>query len=100
MIKTIDITQFSDASYVAKALEGAYGVDGRRNLYFTCIKDVVFINAIGPLDFDETLPENAFAWHLLVMSDNGVRTVRCDNSHLTFSLADNETAQGSFRLKA
>lgn len=100
MIKTVGITQFSAPDYVAQALEGSYGLDGRKNIYFTCIKDLVFVNATGPIDFDETLPENAFAWHLLVLSDNGTRTVRCDNSHLTFSLADGETAQGSFRLKA
>lgn len=100
MIKTVGITQFSAPDYVAQALEGSYGLDGRKNIYFTCIKDLVFVNATGPLDVDETLPENAFAWHLLVLSDSGVRTVRCDNSHLTFSLADGETAQGSFRLKA
>ncbi|WP_407449595.1 hypothetical protein [Fibrobacter sp.] len=100
MIKTVGITQFSAPDYVAKALEGSFGVEGRKNIYFTCVKDVVFVNAVGPLTFDETLPENAFAWHLLVLSDNGTRTVRCDNSHLTFTLADGETAQGSYRLKA
>jgi len=100
MIKTVGITQFSASDYVAQALEGSYGLDGRKNIYFTCLKDVVFVNAVGPLSFDEKLPENAFAWHLLVLSDTGVRTVRCDNSHLTFTLADGETAQGSFRLKA
>ena len=100
MIKTVGITQFSAPDYVAQALEGSYGLDGRKNIYFTCIKDLVFVNATGPIDFDETLPENAFAWHLLVLSDNGTRTVRCDNSHLTFTLADGETAQGSYRLKA
>lgn len=100
MINTVNITQFSAPDYVAQALEGSYGLDGRKNIYFTCVKDVVFVNAVGPLDFDEKLPENAFAWHLMVLSDSGSRTVRCEDSHLTFSLADGETAQGSFRLKA
>lgn len=100
MIKTIDITSFSDADYVAQALEGSYGWDGRKNLYFTCLKSLCFVNAVGPLTVDEKLPENAFDWHLLVMSDDGVRTVPVRNSHLTFTLAEGETAQGSFRLKA
>lgn len=100
MIKTVNISSFSAPDYVAQALEGTYGLDGRKNIYFTCIKDVVFVNAAGPLTFDEKLPENAFPWHLMVLSDTGVRTVRCDNSRLTFTLAENETAQGSFRLKA
>ena len=100
MIKTVNISAFSAPDYVAQALEGTYGLDGRKNIYFTCIKDVVFVNAAGPLTFDEKLPENALPWHLMVLSDNGVRTVRCNNSHLTFTLAENETAQGSFRLKA
>lgn len=100
MIKTVNISAFSAPDYVAQAMEGTYGLDGRKNIYFTCIKDVVFVNAAGPLTFDEKLPESAFPWHLMVLSDNGVRTVRCDNSRLTFTLASNETAQGSFRLKA
>lgn len=100
MIKTVNISAFSAPDYVAQALEGTYGLDGRKNIYFTCIKDVVFVNAAGPLTFDEKLPENAFPWHLMVLSDTGLRTVRCDNSRLTFTLAENETAQGSFRLKA
>ena len=100
MIKTIDITSFSDADYVAQALEGSYGWDGRKNMYFTCLKSLCFVNAVGPLTVDEKLPENAFDWHLIVMSDDGVRTVPVRNSHLTFTLAEGETAQGSFRLKA
>lgn len=100
MIKMIDITSFSAPDYVAQALEGSYGIDGRKNLYFTAIKGVVFVNAAGPLSLDERLPENAFDWHLLVMSDSGVRTVPVRNSHLTVTLAEGETAQGSFRIKA
>lgn len=100
MIKTIDITSFSDADYVAQALEGSYGWDGRKGMYFTCLKSLCFVNAVGPLTVDEKLPENAFDWHLLVMSDDGVRTVPVRNSQLTFTLAEGETARGSFRLKA
>lgn len=100
MIKTVDITHFSAPDYVAQALEGSYGLDGRKNLYFTCMKNVVFVNAVGPLTVDEKLPENVFDWHLLVMSDSGVRTVRVSGSRLSFTLADGETAQGSFRIKA
>jgi len=100
MIKTIDITHFSAPDYVAQALEGSYGLDGRKGIYFTCVKGLVFVNAVGPLSIDEKLPENAFDWHLLVLSDGGVRTVRVSGSHLSFTLADGETAQGSFRIKA
>lgn len=100
MIKTIDITHFSSPDYVAQALEGSYGLDGRKNIYFTAVKGVVTVNATGPLSFDEKLPENAFDWHLLVMSDQGVRTVPVRNSHLTVTLSEGETATGSFRLKA
>ena len=100
MIKTIDLSPFSQPAYVATALEGSYGLDGRDNIYMTAVKGVVFIHAVGPLSIDEALPQNALPWHLMVMSDQGVRTVRCDNSHLTFTLADGETAFGSFRMKA
>jgi hypothetical protein len=100
MIKTIDITHFSAPDYVAQALEGSYGLDGRKNMYFTCLKSLCFVNAVGPITVDEKIPENAFDWHLLVMSDSGVRTVPVRNSHLTFTLAEGETATGSFRLKA
>lgn len=100
MIRTVGISHLSAPDYVAQALEGSYGLDGRKNLYFTCVKNVVHVNAVGPLTFDEKLPENVFDWHLIVCSDTGVRTVRCSNSHLTFTLAEGETAQGSFRIKA
>lgn len=100
MIKTIDITAFSAPDYVAQALEGSYGIDGRKNIYFTAMKGLVFVNAVGPLEFDEKLPENAFDWHLLVMSDSGIRTVPVHDSKLSFTLAAGETAQGSFRMKA
>lgn len=100
MIRTIDISGFSAPDYVATALEGSYGLDGRKGIYFTCLKGLVFVNAVGPLSIDEKLPENAFDWHLLVLSDSGVRTVRVHDSKLTFTLADGETAQGSFRMKA
>jgi hypothetical protein len=100
MIKTVDICNFSAPDYVAQALEGSYGWEGRKNIYFTCLKSVCFVNACGPLDFDEKLPENAFDWHLIVCSDSGTRTVPVHNSRLTFTLADGETAQGSFRIKA
>lgn len=100
MIRTVNITKFSAPDYVAQALEGTYGLDGRKNIYLTCIKNVMFINASGPLTIDEKLPENAFPWHLIVCSDSGVRTVRCDNSYLKFTLDEGETAFGSFRLKA
>lgn len=100
MIKTVDITHFSAPDYVAQALEGAYGLDGRKNIYFTCLKNLVFVNAVGPLTINEKLPENAFDWHLMVLSDSGVRTVPVHNSQLSFTLADGETAQGSFRIRA
>lgn len=100
MIKTIDITHFSAPDYVAQALEGSYGLDGRKNIYFTCVKNVVMVNAVGPLSIDEKLPQNCFDWHLIVASDDGVRTVRVHDSHLKFDLNENETAQGSFRIKA
>jgi len=100
MIKTIDINSFSAQDYVSQALEGSYGLDGRENIYFTAIKGVVFVHAQGPVSIDEDLPQNALAWHLLVMSNSGVRTVPCTNSHLTFTLAEGETAFGSFRIKA
>ena len=100
MIKTVDITQFSSPGYVSQALEGSYGLDGRKNIYFTCIKGLVFVNACGPLSFDEKLPQNAFPWHLAVYSDSGVRTVRVEGSRLAFELSEGETAQGSFRIKA
>ena len=100
MIKTIDIGAFSAPDYVAQALEGSYGWDGRKNIYFTCLKSLCFVNACGPLEFDEKLPENAFDWHLLVMGDNGVRTVPVRDSRLTFTLSEDETATGSFRLRA
>lgn len=100
MIKTVDITSFSAPDYVAQALEGSYGLDGRENIYFTCIKNVVFVHAQGPVSIDEDLPQNALAWHLLVMSNSGVRTVPCTDSHLTFTLAEGETAFGSFRIRA
>ena len=99
MIKTIEITHFTSPDYVAQALEGSYGLDGRKGIYFTCIKSLVFVNATGPLSFDEKLPENAMPWHLCVCSDSGVRTVPVRDSHLTFELADGETANGSFRIK-
>ena len=99
MIKTIDICSFSAPDYVATALEGSYGWEGRKNIYFTCLKSVCFVNACGPLTFDEKLPENALPWHLVVLSDNGVRTVPVRNSRLTFTLSEGETAQGSFRIK-
>lgn len=99
MIKTVDITSFSAKDYVFQALEGSYGLDGRKGIYFTCIKGLVFVNAVGPLTFDEDIPQNVFAWHLLVMSDSGVRTVPVHDSHLTFTLAEGETATGSFRIK-
>ena len=100
MIKTIDITHFSAPDYVAQALEGSYGLDGRKGIYFTCIKSLVFVTAAGPLSFDEKLPENAMPWHLCIYSDNGMRTVPVRDSHLTFTLAEDETAQGFFRIKA
>lgn len=100
MIKTVDITHFSAPDYVAQALEGSYGLDGRKGIYFTALKGLVFVNAVGPLTIDEKLPENAFDWHLMVLSDSGVRTVPVRDSHLSFTLAAGETAQGSFRMKA
>lgn len=100
MIKTVDITHFSAPDYVAQALEGSYGLDGRKGIYFTALKGLVFVNAVGPLTVDEKLPENAFDWHLMVLSDSGVRTVPVHDSHLSFTLAAGETAQGSFRMKA
>ena len=100
MIKTVDITHFSAPDYVAQALEGSYGLDGRKGIYFTALKGLVFVNAVGPLTVDEKLPENAFDWHLMVLSDSGVRTVPVRDSHLSFTLAAGETAQGSFRMKA
>lgn len=100
MIKTVAISPFSAPDYVAQALEGTYGLDGRKNIYFTCIKGLVFVNAAGPLTIDEKLPENAFDWHLLVLSDSGVRTVPVRGSRISFTLSEGETAQGSFRIKA
>ena len=100
MIKTVDITHFSAPDYVAQALEGSYGLDGRKGIYLTALKGLVFVNAVGPLTVDEKLPENAFDWHLMVLSDSGVRTVPVRDSHLSFTLAAGETAQGSFRMKA
>lgn len=100
MIKTVDITHFSAPDYVAQALEGSYGLDGRKGIYFTALKGLVFVNAVGPLTVDEKLPENAFDWHLMVLSDSGVRTVPVHDSNLSFTLAAGETAQGSFRMKA
>lgn len=100
MIKTIDISAFSQPDYVSTALEGSFGWDGRENMYMTCLKSVVFINACGPLTVDEDLPQNALPWHMLVMSDQGVRTVPVRDSHLTLTLAEGETAFGSFRIKA
>lgn len=100
MIKMVNITQFSAPDYVAKALEGTYCLDGRKNIYLTCIKGVCFVNANGPLTFDEKLPVSAFPWHLIVCSDSGIRTVRCDDSYLRFTLDEGETAFGSFRVKA
>lgn len=100
MIKTVDITHFSAPDYVAQALEGSYGLDGRKGIYFTALKGLVFVNAVGPLTIDEKLPENAFDWHLMVLSDSGVRTVPVHDSNLSFTLAAGETAQGSFRMKA
>lgn len=98
MVKLVDITQFSQPDYVAQALEGSYGWEGKENIYFTCLKSIVFVNAQGPLKIDEDLPQNAMDWHLLVMSDNGVRTVPVRNSHLAFELSEGETATGSFRV--
>lgn len=100
MIKIVDITPFSQSGYVAQALEGSYGLDGRENIYFTCIKGVVFVNAAGPLTFDEDLPTNAFPWHLTIFDGTSIRQVYVNNSHLTFTLAEGETASGSFRIKA
>ena len=60
----------------------------------------MFVNAAGPLTINEKLPENAFDWHLMVLSDSGVRTVPVHDSNLSFTLAAGETAQGSFRMKA
>lgn len=99
-MKTVGITQFSTPDYVAQALEGVYGLDGRKNIYFTCLKGVVTVNAAGPLEFDGKLPENALPWHLVVYGGSGlVRTVYVPDSHLTFSLAEGETASGTFRIK-
>ena len=100
MIKTVDINGFSQSDYVATALEGSYGLDGRKNFYITCLKGLCFVNAVGPLTIDEKLPENMFDWHLIVCTDTGIRTVAVRNSHLSFTLAEGETAHGSFRLKA
>lgn len=100
MVKTIDISAFSAPDYVAQALEGSYGWEGKKGIYFTCMKSLCFVNAAGPLVYDEPVPQSAFDWHLLVMGDNGVRTVPVRNSRLTFTLAEGETAQGSFRIKA
>jgi hypothetical protein len=100
MIKLVEISHLSTPDYVAQALEGSYGLDGRKNIYFTGVKGLVFVNAVGPLSIDEKLPQNAFDWHLVVCSDTGVRTVPVRNSQLTFTLAEGETAQGSFRIRA
>lgn len=100
MIKTIDITHFSAPDYVAQALEGSYGLEGKKNIYMTCVKNVVFVNAAGPLEFDEELPENSLPWHLCIYDGTNIRQVYVNNSHLTFSLAEGETASGMFRIKA
>lgn len=100
MIRTVNISHLSSPDYVAQALEGTYGLDGREGIYFTCVKNVVFVNAAGPLKFDEVLPQNSLPWHLIVCSDSGVRTVKVNNSHLSFTLNEGETAQGMFRIKA
>lgn len=100
MIKTVNISAFSAPDYVATALEGSYGLDGRENIYFTCVKGLVFVNAAGPLHFDEDLPTNLFPWHLVIYDGSNSRQVYVSNSHLTFDLAEGETARGSFRIRA
>lgn len=100
MIKTIDISAFSQPDYVSTALEGSYGLDGRENIYFTCLKGLVFVNAAGPLHIDEDLPTNSFPWHLEIFDGTDTRQVYVSNSHLTFDLAEGETARGSFRIRA
>lgn len=100
MIKTIDISSFSAPDYVSQALEGSYGIDGREHIFFTCMKGLCFVNAAGPLTFDEDLPTNLFPWHLVIYNGTSFRQVYVNNSHLTFTLAEGETASGSFRIKA
>lgn len=99
-MKTIGITQFSAPDYIAQAIEGVYGLDGRKNIYFTCVKNVVTVNAAGPLEFDEVLPEACLPWHLAIYGGTQpVRTVYVPDNHLSFTLSEGETATGTFRVK-
>ena len=99
MIKTVDISHFSSPDYVAQALEGAYGIEGRDHIYFTAVKGVVTMHASGPIDIDEDIPVAALPFHVVVCGSS-VRTVPCDGKRLTFTLAEDETAFASYRLRS
>ena len=100
MIKTIDISAFSTPDYVSTALEGSYGLDGQRGLYVTVVKGAGFIHAAGPVTVNYRLPVPSLPFFLVKCSPEGMLTgIPVSGSTLDFTLAEGETAFGSFRLK-
>ena len=92
----IKIIRFSELNDNVEALTGKWGQVGNKNYSLTIIKNILFINLYKGCIVGISLPE---CYDCFISTSKG-RVIEINDSKLTASLDDNETASGFVVLKA
>lgn len=96
MTNEIKLIRYDEMNQNEEALKGKYGQVGNKNYTLTAIKNLLFINLYKGCIIGITLPE---VYDSFIMTSKG-RVIEINDSKLTASLDDNETASGFAVLKS
>lgn len=96
MTNEIKLIRYDEMNENIEALKGKYGQVGNKNYTLTAIKNILFINLYKGCIVGISLPE---CYDGFVRTSKG-RVIEINDSKLTASLDDNETASGFVVLKS
>lgn len=96
MTNEIKLIRYDEMNENIEALKGKYGQVGNKNYTLTAIKNLLFINLHKGCIVGISLPE---CYDSFIRTSKG-RVIEINDSKLTASLDDNETASGFVVLKS
>lgn len=96
MTNEIKLIRYDEMNENVEALKGKYGQVGNKNYTLTAIKNLLFINLYKGCIIGITLPE---VYDGFIMTSKG-RVIEVNDSKLTVSLSDDESASGQLVLKS